>query len=92
MPRATRHLCHTLSELGWLFLRVQRYVKEGLDNPQLGRVAHALCAVLQEELAEYYRSAPSATDFNPKALWFLFFHARILFLVSSLSDETCGGE
>ena len=55
MPRATRHLCHTLSELGWLFLRVQRYVKEGLDNPQLGRVAHALCAVLQEELAEYYR-------------------------------------
>ena len=64
MPRATRHLCHTLSELGWLFLRVQRYVKEGLDNPQLGRVAHALCAVLQEELAEYYRCA--AADFIPQ--------------------------
>ena len=64
MPRATRHLCHTLSELGWLFLRVQRYVKEGLDNPQLGRVAHALCAVLQEELAEYYRCA--AANFIPQ--------------------------
>ncbi len=55
VPRATRHLCHTLSELGWMFLRVQRFVSEGLDNPQTGRVAHALCAVLQEELAEYYR-------------------------------------
>lgn len=30
-------------------------VSEGLDNPQTGRVAHALCALLQEELAEYYR-------------------------------------
>ena len=30
-------------------------VSDGLDNPQTGRVAHALCAVLQEELAKYYR-------------------------------------
>ena len=30
-----------------MFLRVQRFVKDGLDNPQLGRVAHALCATLQ---------------------------------------------
>lgn len=50
VPRATRHLCHTLSELGWLFLRVQRFVTEGLDNPQTGRGANrsgiydAICA------------------------------------------------
>jgi len=45
VPRATRHLCHTLSELGWLFLRVQRFVTEGLDNPQTGRGAQidAIC-------------------------------------------------
>ena len=49
VPRATRHLCHTLSELGWLFLRVRRYVSEGLDvqNPGMGQVARALCGALQ---------------------------------------------
>jgi hypothetical protein len=47
VPRATRHLCHTLAELGWLFRRVRHFVSEGLDNLQLGRVAQGLCASLQ---------------------------------------------
>ena len=55
VPRATRHLCHTLSELGWMFLRVQRFVAEGLDNPQTGRGTYGPPALGCGAFGEYKR-------------------------------------
>ncbi|CAG8494216.1 9687_t:CDS:10 [Diversispora eburnea] len=53
--RSTVDLLHRLSELGFLYRRVEEFVKMNANDPFIGLVGQAFCSVLQHELTEYYR-------------------------------------
>nr|XP_054771270.1 gamma-tubulin complex component 3 homolog [Lytechinus pictus]XP_054771271.1 gamma-tubulin complex component 3 homolog [Lytechinus pictus] len=55
VPRSCRDLVHKLSELGWLYLKVRRYIDARNQDKAFGLVGQSLCAALQQELTEYYR-------------------------------------
>lgn len=51
----TRALVNKLSELGWLFTKIRRYLDARAGDKALGLVGQSFCAALQLELTEYYR-------------------------------------
>ncbi|XP_071493935.1 gamma-tubulin complex component 3 homolog [Diadema antillarum] len=55
VPRPCRDLVHKLSELGWLYLKVRRYIDARNNDKAFGLVGQSFCAALQQELTEYYR-------------------------------------
>lgn len=52
---ATRALVNKLCELGWLYLKIRRFLDARSGNKALGLVGQSFCAALQLELTEYYR-------------------------------------
>jgi hypothetical protein len=38
IPRSTRELIHRLTELGWLYKRIQAFISSYIDNPSIGLV------------------------------------------------------
>ena len=44
-----------LAELGWLFRRVQNFLRARAGDKALGLVGQSFCAAVQKELTEYYR-------------------------------------
>ncbi|XP_033637490.1 gamma-tubulin complex component 3 homolog isoform X1 [Asterias rubens] len=55
VSKPMRDLVHKLAELGWLFLRIRKYVDARSQDKALGIVGQSFCAALQQELTEYYR-------------------------------------
>ncbi|GAB2266886.1 Gamma-tubulin complex component 3 [Dionaea muscipula] len=57
VTRATRIMVHKLSELGWLFRKVEGYVSEstGFQAEDVGTVGQALGAAFHDELTEYHK-------------------------------------
>ncbi|CAG8502131.1 11284_t:CDS:10 [Cetraspora pellucida] len=55
ITRSTRSLLHQLSELGWLYRRVNDFVYTNVNDISIGLVGQAFCSALQRELTEYYR-------------------------------------
>ncbi|GES99979.1 gamma-tubulin complex component 3 homolog [Rhizophagus clarus] len=53
--RSTRDLLHRLTELGWLYKRVNEFVSLNVNDPSIGLVCQAFCSALQRELTEYYK-------------------------------------
>nr|CAG8605196.1 12253_t:CDS:10 [Entrophospora candida] len=49
---STRDLLHRLIELGWLYRRVNEYVKINFNDPSIGLVGQAFSSALQRELTE----------------------------------------
>ncbi|CAH9079369.1 unnamed protein product [Cuscuta epithymum] len=69
-PRATRTMIRKLCELGWLFKKVNKYSSESMDRfpaDDIGTVGQAFCAVLQDELSDYFKllSVLEAQSMNP---------------------------
>ncbi|RAL48519.1 hypothetical protein DM860_005943 [Cuscuta australis] len=69
-PRAIRTMVRKLCELGWLFKKVNKYNSECMDRfpaEDIGTVGQAFCAVLQDELSEYFKllSVLEAQAMNP---------------------------
>ncbi|KAM3589786.1 Microtubule-nucleating Tub4p (gamma-tubulin) complex component [Umbelopsis sp. WA50703] len=55
IPRSTRELVHRLTELGWLYKRIQSFVASNIDDPSIGLVGQSFCSSLQRELNDYYK-------------------------------------
>ncbi|KAL4587567.1 hypothetical protein LXL04_000439 [Taraxacum kok-saghyz] len=58
VPKPTRIMICKLCELGWLFKKVKGYISESMykfQDEDVGTVAQAFCAALQDELSEYYK-------------------------------------
>ncbi|CAG8620802.1 16217_t:CDS:10, partial [Racocetra persica] len=55
ITRSPRSLLHQLSELGWLYRRVNDFVYTNVNDTSIGLVGQAFCSALQRELTEYYR-------------------------------------
>lgn len=54
MP-ATKALIHRLAELGYLYSRVDTFVREREGATGVGMIEQSLCHYLQGQLTEYYR-------------------------------------
>ncbi|KAF9969800.1 Gamma-tubulin complex component 3 [Actinomortierella ambigua] len=52
---STRSLVTRLSELGWLYKRIDAFVKRTIRDSATGLVGQSFCAALQHELTEYFR-------------------------------------
>ncbi|TFK43488.1 gamma-tubulin complex DGRIP91/SPC98 component [Crucibulum laeve] len=55
IPPSTRTLIHRLSELGYLYTRVDNFVREREGTAGVGMIEQSLCHHLQTQLTEYYR-------------------------------------
>jgi gamma-tubulin complex component 3 len=53
LPLSTRLLVCRLGELGWLYRRISAFLDDASAKVSLGRVAQALCSILQEQLVLY---------------------------------------
>jgi gamma-tubulin complex component 3 len=42
IPRSTRELVHRLTELGWLYKRIQSFVASNIDDPSIGLVGQVI--------------------------------------------------
>lgn len=51
----TKQLIHKLSEVGHLYIRVDRFIKEREARSGIGMIEQSLCHHLQSQLTEYYR-------------------------------------
>lgn len=51
----TKNLIHRLSEVGYLYKRVETFVKECEGKAEVGMIEQSLCHHLQAQLTEYYR-------------------------------------
>ncbi|KAG6860233.1 hypothetical protein C0995_013839 [Termitomyces sp. Mi166 len=51
----TKALIHRLSEVGYLYIRVESYVRETEAAAAVGMIKQSLCHHLQAQLTEYYR-------------------------------------
>ncbi|KAF8205020.1 gamma-tubulin complex, DGRIP91/SPC98 component [Pholiota molesta] len=51
----TQSLIHRLAELGYLYSRVEDFVRERETAPGVGMIEQSLCHYLQKQLTEYYR-------------------------------------
>jgi gamma-tubulin complex component 3 len=54
VPHSTRTLVCKLSEVGWLYLKVSQFLQRQAVTEALGKVAQALCAVMQQQLTAYF--------------------------------------
>ena len=55
IPPALQALVHKLSELGYLYGRVESYVRERESASRVGMIEQSLCHYLQSQLTDYYR-------------------------------------
>ena len=55
IPAPTRTLIHRLSEVGYLYTRVESFVREREAATGVGMIEQSLCHHLQTQLTEYYR-------------------------------------
>ncbi|KAF8913942.1 gamma-tubulin complex, DGRIP91/SPC98 component [Gymnopilus junonius] len=51
----TQALIHRLAELGYLYSRIDSFVRERENAPGVGMIEQSLCHYLQTQLTEYYR-------------------------------------
>ncbi|KAN0132638.1 Spc97 / Spc98 family domain containing protein [Lactarius tabidus] len=51
----TKQLIHKLSEVGHLYIRVDRFIREREARSGIGMIEQSLCHHLQSQLTEYYR-------------------------------------
>jgi gamma-tubulin complex component 3 len=51
----TKQLIHRLSEVGHLYVRVDRFIREREARTGIGMIEQSLCHHLQSQLTEYYR-------------------------------------
>jgi gamma-tubulin complex component 3 len=51
----TKQLIHRLSEVGHLYIRVDRFIREREARSRIGMIEQSLCHHLQSQLTEYYR-------------------------------------
>ncbi|KAJ3565736.1 hypothetical protein NP233_g7448 [Leucocoprinus birnbaumii] len=51
----TKVLIHRLAELGYLYNRVETFVRQRESAPEVGMIEQSLCHYLQAQLTEYYR-------------------------------------
>lgn len=51
----TKQLVHRLSEVGHLYVRVDRFIREREARSGIGMIEQSLCHHLQSQLTEYYR-------------------------------------
>ncbi|PPQ72575.1 hypothetical protein CVT26_003706 [Gymnopilus dilepis] len=52
---STQALVHRLAELGYLYSRIDAFVRERENAPGVGMIEQSLCHYLQTQLTEYYR-------------------------------------
>ncbi|KAF5363247.1 hypothetical protein D9756_000424 [Leucocoprinus leucothites] len=55
VPAPTKVLIHRLAELGYLYNRVETFVRHRESAPEVGMIEQSLCHYLQAQLTEYYR-------------------------------------
>lgn len=55
IPTPTKQLIHRLSEVGHLYIRVDRFIREREARSRIGMIEQSLCHHLQSQLTEYYR-------------------------------------
>lgn len=55
IPAPTKTLIHRLAEVGYLYLRVDGFVREREGRAGIGMIEQSLCHHLQSQLTEYYR-------------------------------------
>jgi gamma-tubulin complex component 3 len=55
VPAPTKVLIHRLAELGYLYNRVETFVRQRESAPEVGMIEQSLCHYLQAQLTEYYR-------------------------------------
>ncbi|KAF9133299.1 Gamma-tubulin complex component 3 [Mortierella sp. 14UC] len=55
ISHSTRGLVSRLTELGWLYKKVNQYVQKTLKESTAGLVGQSFCSALQHELVEYFR-------------------------------------
>lgn len=55
IPSSTQALIHRLAELGYLYSRVESFVRERETASGVGMIEQSLCHYLQSQLTEYYR-------------------------------------
>lgn len=55
IPPPTRALIHRLAEVGYLYIRVDSFVREREGKAGIGMIEQSLCHHLQSQLTEYYR-------------------------------------
>ncbi|KXN89628.1 hypothetical protein AN958_05495 [Leucoagaricus sp. SymC.cos] len=55
VPAPTKVLIHRLAELGYLYNRVEMFVRSRESAPEVGMIEQSLCHYLQAQLTEYYR-------------------------------------
>ncbi|KAF9410504.1 Gamma-tubulin complex component 3 [Podila epigama] len=52
---STRGIVNRLTELGWLYKRINAYVQKTLTEATAGLVGQSFCSALQHELVDYFR-------------------------------------
>ncbi|EKM59180.1 uncharacterized protein PHACADRAFT_205357 [Phanerochaete carnosa HHB-10118-sp] len=55
IPPPTKALIHRLAEVGYLYIRVDSFVREREGKAGIGMIEQSLCHHLQSQLTEYYR-------------------------------------
>ncbi|KAF8949032.1 Gamma-tubulin complex component 3 [Haplosporangium gracile] len=55
ITHSTRGLVNRLTELGWLYKKVNQYVQKTLKEGGAGLVEQSFCSALQHELVDYFR-------------------------------------
>lgn len=55
IPDPTKALIHRLSEVGYLYTRVDTFVRERASSSAVGMIEQSLCHHLHAQLTEYYR-------------------------------------
>ncbi|KAI9286402.1 Spc98 family-domain-containing protein [Umbelopsis sp. AD052] len=55
ISRSARELIHKLTELGWLYKRIQAFIATNIDNASIGLVGQSFCSSLQREMNDYYK-------------------------------------
>ncbi|KAF8655241.1 hypothetical protein AX16_003145 [Volvariella volvacea WC 439] len=55
IPPSTKVLLHRLAEVGYLYARVDAYVREREGGANVGMIEQSLCHHLHNQLTEYYR-------------------------------------
>jgi len=55
IPSSVQTLIHSLAELGYLYSRVESYIRERESATRVGMIEQSLCHYLQVQLTEFYR-------------------------------------
>ncbi|KAI8061728.1 gamma-tubulin complex component protein [Gongronella butleri] len=51
----TQNLIYRLTELGWLYQRIQAFIHSNMNKMAMGLVGQSFCSALQSELMDYYK-------------------------------------